>query len=133
MALRLADDEPASRDNILDVPASATRVTNDTYLFDLTVSRPDLRADIHCYAVARRVLGQMWRLWDGEYRGEGDQIEPDVEASWKLTYGCFRTLAACETRLLERMNARSWADDALWVEAPRQDAEPLRGSQGRAA
>ena len=110
------------------MPSSATRITNDIYLFDVTVPRPDLRADIQTYAVARRLQGQMWRLWDGEYQGEGDNIEPDVEASWKLSYGCFRTLTACEVRLRERMTAASWAKDDVWVEKLRDAKMPAVSS-----
>jgi len=116
MTLRLVDDESVRDVPALGVPETAQRVDNDTYLFDITVRRPDLRADIQAYAVARRVQhAQMWELWDGEYRTTNADIEPDVEASTKLRYGCYRTLGDCEARLLERMQSPYWGRNELWV------------------
>ena len=116
MTLRLVDNESVRDVPTSGVPATAQCVNDDTYLFDITVRRPDLRADIHAYAVARRMQhAQMWELWDGEYRTNKSDIEPDVEASTKLRYGCYRTLVDCEARLLERLESRYWERDDLWV------------------
>ena len=116
MTLRLVDDESVRDVPVPGVPTTAQRVDDDTYLFDITVRRLDLRADIHAYAVARRLQhSQMWELWDGEYRANRSDIEPDLESSTKLRYGCYRTLVDCEARLLERMKSPYWERDELWV------------------